>query len=373
MSIFKRKQKRSSADEPSLLDDDLPTVASASQPQAAAGTTPKKNFLSTWSGKSSSQAASTQTSASTLPSPLQPTLLSSPRISTSSSTSIFERSVDNLAGVGPPPTASSALSSPLSPTSLANSGVFGHHTDGVTQVPAAHQQLVIEQQIPAVLDASVEAIVSDTNLDQVEVVTAQRATPGLTTHSSASSPPLTADTSISAARHAASPGTASPVQLPNPWSEEENPLTEPEADQMRRLSFVSYADLVHVEQSEQAAQSRSASLVGPAAHRPISPSPLGATAPASADSTQDPLTQSLGKLSVARDATSSLDASALRPATASSSMLLPQNRPRQRSIVTLGTDPIQPSMKICTSTMSDELLKPVVVSTALDNENPWAV
>lgn len=367
MSIFKRKQKP--ADEPSLLDVDVaPSAGTASSTPA------KKGILGSWSSSSArgltptadSDAISSGPRASALPTPLQPTLASSPRLSTSSRTSIFERSVDNLAVSGISP-GTSVLSSPMSPTSLNNSTTVGGaaQSDG-SQVSAAHQQFVIEQQIPAVLDASVEAIVSDTNLDNVEVVTAHVARPGVTTISATSSPPPTAsDTGASSralpGQMASSQIVAPPVQLPNPWTEEENPLTNPEIDQIRRLSFVSYADLVHVEQSEQAAKSRTASVSGQG-NDPKAPSLL--VQASTTDKARDGLLSQEGSAN-SRPVTA--------PGSAVQSLDPAFSRPRQRSIVTLGTVPPSADMEIRSSTMSDELLKPVVVSSALDSENPWAV
>lgn len=130
------------------------------------------------------------------------------------SASIFERSVDNSTTVAP-------FGGPS----------FATHTAKLERtvpvISPTHNQLLVDNQIPAVLDASVEAITSHRDLSKVEIVTVQPS--ALASH-------------------------VDPAQVSQAWSEEENISTAqlprtfdgPET----RLPFVSYADLIGIEQVE---------------------------------------------------------------------------------------------------------------------------
>ncbi|CCG82731.1 Putative uncharacterized protein [Taphrina deformans PYCC 5710] len=297
-SLFKRKQQQT---EPNLMDIDdniQTTVASntgkqyttssqiPSESSSAAGTATanKANFLK-WPGSRKPELglnpdpSRAQGPRSGHASPLDNTI-ASPRISTSSATSIFERSVDTI------PTESSH--GPL--------------------VDPSHSQLVIDNQIPSVLDASVEAITSNEDLDKVEIVTAQ--------------PSISENMSV--------------PSLHNPWSEEENISTaQIAADTQgtaKRLSFVSYTDLLGVEQAE-------AEAVSSHSHKSGSPRP------------QSPATGIPG-----------ISPGPSRPTST------PSEGParRQKSVVTMGQTA---DLELTRTTMADTILGP---TQALESENPWA-
>lgn len=244
MSIFRRKQNPVAKDEPSLLDiDDTP--GTTAQDANLAPALSKKSSLLSWNKRQEGQSTAVEAPPSAqqyrsnqmLPSPLQPSSIS-PRISTSSRTSVFERSVDASVGLGA--TGAMHVSQP---------GLAGD----VRIVNPSHAQLVVENQIPSVLDASVEAITSNEDLDRVEIVTAQ---PTSTNSESLLSVPT----------------------LVNPWSEEENIATAHVSSDVgghgasKRLSFVSYADLLGVEQAEAEAASLHSTTISP---KPLSPDPTG--------------------------------------------------------------------------------------------------
>ena len=221
----------------------------------------------------------------------------SPRISTSSRTSVFERSVDSsLPQISSATTPQSHLGGQFVPR----------------MVDPSHTQLVVDNQIPSVLDASVEAIVSNEDLQKVEVVTAQPCS------TSESNPMPT---------------------LPNPWLEEN--LATAQISQVagiggaaKRLSFVSYADLLGVEQAEAEAASLHSHHSG--SPRPLSP-----------------------------DTTSGATQSALSP-------LRPPSAPvdtlarRAKSVISLTT----PSdLELTRTSMADTILQPSLNSES--EINPW--
>lgn len=293
MSLFKRTKQVQQPQpvvaggvEKSLLDmdDNVPPEVTSSSTQ----TTAKKAGFLNWTGsKRSEEAQRVQANSpapsglhSGLASPLQPSMNISPRISTSSRTSIFERSVDSVP------------------------------SDGITTnlVDPSHSQLVVDNQIPSVLDASVEAITSNQDLDKVEVVTAQ---------------PTNAE-------------SLTVPSLPNPWSEEENISTAQIANEFqgtaKRLSFVSYADLLGVEQAEADAESHhSLKSLSPKPRSPDLTSAAGSPIPARPGSTPSEI--------VSR---------------------------RQKSVVTTG---VNPELELTRSTMADTILAP---QHTFENENPWA-
>lgn len=289
MSLFRRKQPAATKEEPSLLDiDDNTSPNSAISPTTENAR--RTGFLGAWNKKientpQGSDRGSTNNSPKLAP-PMQPNS-ASPRISTSSRASVFERSVD--ASV------------------LTHSGANG--TDSNRLVDPNHAQLIVDNQIPSVLDASVEAITSNENLDHVEVITAQ--------------PTLSSD-------------NLSVPNLPNPWSEEENistahvPSDTGALGAAKRLSFVSYADLLGVEHAEaEAASLRSSSP------KPLSPDATG---------------QSPGTVSPLRPGSTPID---------------PHAR-RAKSIVSLS---VPGDLELTRTSMAETILQP---SLPVENDNPWA-
>lgn len=308
----RRSSQQGSREEPSLLDVDdnfgADNLANASSKSSA---TPKRNSFLKWSASkkadhpvSPSDLASSRAQSpgdisthAGVASPLPHSSIS-PRLSTSSRTSIFERSVD--------------VSVNMSQNGIAGNTSGAAAESGVTQlVDTSHVQLIVENQIPSVLDASVEAITSNEDLDKVEIVTAQ---------------PMLSSENLSV------------PQLSNPWSEEENistshvPLEVPGT--AKRLSFVSYADLVGLEQAEAEAKSLHS-------YKSISPKPLSPDSTGLADLRPEALsrpistpTESLGR--------------------------------RQKSVVTLT---IPTELELTRTTMADTILAPTQM---IENENPWA-
>lgn len=322
-SLFKRKQQQpaqanSLPSEPSLIDiDDNAQGGSESVSPAR-----KAGFMN-WSGNkkvesvtSTGSPRSQSPKASGLVSPMNPTTIS-PRISTSSRTSIFERSVDPVSSEG----------------------------SGNVLVDPSHAQIVVDNQIPSVLDASVEAITSNEDLDKVEVVIAEP-----------SNPPL-------------------PPTLPNPWSEEENLGTtqlsfDTQGAAAKRLSFVSYNDLLGVEQAEEEAMSlHSQKSTSPRPQSPESSSratttmPSGLVRPIAVGSAavvglpgSVPSRPTSTPTSIGSEQVYGGQAGTLRPG-------------RQKSIIHTFAGASAPDLELTRTTMADTIMAPPHV---FENENPWA-
>ncbi|KAL2758130.1 hypothetical protein ACRALDRAFT_1061358 [Sodiomyces alcalophilus JCM 7366] len=135
-------------------------------------------------------------------------------------------------------------------SSPAGSQIFERDVDTVSlkpQSPAIPSHIQAENHIPAVLDASSEAITDDhLDPDSVEIVT-------LAQHMSAAASVAGGHTN----------GSVSYDPMAASWTEELGPLADREQDNVstygsvdnadvRRLSFISFADVVQAEQAEQA-------------------------------------------------------------------------------------------------------------------------
>lgn len=148
--------------------------------------------------------------------------------------------------------------------------------DLVQTVPASHAQLVVDNQIPAALDASVEAIIKNEDLDKIEIVTAKATPVALSSSASASRDNLSLQQVMLTAGTAsprsgsATPGAATASTPHVLASQFGSPSATLETDENlivagdrgaelpadfaldKRISFVSFADLVGVEQREAA-------------------------------------------------------------------------------------------------------------------------
>ena len=267
----------------SLYTDDTAAALSMAMTISAEGTPQKARPNSrarTATPGSAGRATTSKTSRSPAASKIgasSPIIMTSAarRLSVSSESSIFERSVDNVATLTTGQVAVDAAGNPTA-TMPATGAV-----DLVATVPASHAQLVVDNQIPAALDASVEAIVKNQDLDMIEIVSAKATTPlGMSASANASRDNLTTQQlKLSAGSASPMSGTTTPgatyattPQLqPSQLSAivtsseavnetDENLIVagdrgaELPADFAldKRISFVSYADLVGVEQREAA-------------------------------------------------------------------------------------------------------------------------
>ena len=266
----------------SLYTDDTAAALSMAMTISAEGTPQKARPNSrarTATPGSAGRATTSKTSRSPAASKIgasSPIIMTSAarRLSVSSESSIFERSVDNVATLTTGQVAVDAAGNPTA-TMPATGAV-----DLVATVPASHAQLVVDNQIPAALDASVEAIVKNQDLDMIEIVSAKATTPlGMSASANASRDNLTTQ------QLKLSAGSASPMSgTTTPGATYTTPQLQPsqlsaiitsseavnETDENlivagdrgaelpadfaldKRISFVSYADLVGVEQREAA-------------------------------------------------------------------------------------------------------------------------
>ncbi|BFZ57503.1 hypothetical protein PYCC9005_004555 [Savitreella phatthalungensis] len=166
------------------LNDTHPPGSSATT--LSKGMTPSSagsssNYRNMSSGTTPAGPRSSKSPARISRSPIPGKVGTSPRLSISSQSSIFERSVDNVA----------VLTTGAAPIDASGSAVAdaSQASELVPVIDAAHAQLVVDNQIPAALDASVQAIVQNEDLDKIEIVTAQPTQATLIAAATAALPP----------------------------------------------------------------------------------------------------------------------------------------------------------------------------------------
>lgn len=283
-----------------LLNKDQPDIGSASTENDASAKPRKRDF---WKmGKKPEEQATTpiaKSSVSQLPPvvglrPSSPFRINDPVGGAASPHRGSQSNAPGSPGLAMTSAVAAAASMPR-PHSPASSMIFERNVQDETHPPELSPQIpahvITENHIPPALDASAEAITnSRLDPDEVEIITHATHQPAAVTITGA-----TADQSMSSSTVEELPGGLSGLPAAHrpsePGHDDISNYGSLDSADVRRLSFISFADVVHAEQDMIAGeQRRDSAAIGsnPALADPRSPSPMRSPVSSQAFGTSPP-------------------------------------------------------------------------------------